>query len=125
MHEDHVADRGVHFVPINQAMNISATETAVDKEWEYFTNRPVWDTSKVESEHDVIKEAIANHRQAHFATLMDLCHLSSHFGSSHFGSSHFGSSEIPSSLQGFTYCLFGVISPVSGACHDKWLFDSL
>ena len=84
-HEDHIAGKGnnsvqhynlVHkFIPVPQAMNISAATAAVDKEWETLEKIPAWDITKVRSKLEVIDEARTKGAKVHFASLMDICLL--------------------------------------------------
>ena len=84
-HEDHIAGKGddslqhynlVHkFIPMPQAMKISAAKAAVDQELEKLENIPAWDMTKVRSEKVVIDEARTKGAKIHFASLMDTCHL--------------------------------------------------
>ena len=83
-HEDHIAGKGdnslqhyylVHtFIPMLQAMKISAAKAAVDKEWEKLAKIPAWNITKVGSKKEVIDEARTKGARVHFA-LMDICHL--------------------------------------------------
>ena len=84
-HEDHIAGKGdnslqhhnlVHkFIPMPQAMKITAAEAAVDKEWEKLELIPAWDITKVRNKSEVIDEARTSGATVHFASLMDICHL--------------------------------------------------
>ena len=84
-HEDHIAGKGdnsplhynlVHnFIPMPQAMKITAARAAVDKEWETLEKIPAWDLTKVRSKKGVIDEARTKGAKVHFASLMDICHL--------------------------------------------------
>ena len=86
-HEDHIAGEGnnslkhynlVHnFMPVPQAMNISAAKAAVDKEWETLEKISAWNLTKVRSKKEVIDEARTTGAKVHFASLMDICHLKS------------------------------------------------
>ena len=83
-HENHIAGKGdnsllhynlVHkFIPMLQALKISAAEAAVDKEREKLENIPAWDTTKVRNKSQVI-DARKKGRKVHFASLMDFYHL--------------------------------------------------
>ena len=83
-HEDHIAGRGdnslqhynlVHkFIPMPQAIKISAAKAAVDKEWENLEKISAWNLTKVKSKKQVIDETSAG-ATVHFASLMDICHL--------------------------------------------------
>ena len=84
-HEDHIAGKGdnslqhynynlVHkFIPVPQALKIPAAKAAVDKEWEKLEKIPASDMTK---ESEVIDEARTKGIKVHFASLMDICHLS-------------------------------------------------
>ena len=84
-HEDHIAGKGdnsqqhenlVHiFILIPKAMKIPAAKAAVDKEWEKLENNSAWNLTKVRSKKEVIDEARTKGVKAHFASLMDVCHL--------------------------------------------------
>ena len=84
-HEDHIAGKCdnslqhynlVHkFIPMPQAMKIPAAKAAVDREWEKLEKIPAWDKTKVRNTSEVIDEARKEGRKAHFASLMDICHL--------------------------------------------------
>ena len=84
-HQDHIAGKRdnslqhynlVHkFIPMPQAVKISAAKAAVDKEWETLEKISAWNLTKVRSKKEVIDEARKEGRKVHFATLMDLCHL--------------------------------------------------
>ena len=86
-HQDHIAGKGenssqhynlVHkFIPMPQAMKISAAKAAVDKEWEKLEKIPAWDLTRVRSKKEVIGEARTSGATVHFASLMDICHLKS------------------------------------------------
>ena len=49
-------------------MKIPDAKAAVDKEWKKLETMPAWQLERVKSKKEVIHEA-------HFATLMDICHL--------------------------------------------------
>ena len=61
-HEDHIAGRGdnslqhynlVHkYIPIPQAMKISAAKATVDKEWEELEKFSAWNLTKVKSKKE-------------------------------------------------------------------------
>ena len=84
-HEDHIAGKGenslqhynlVHkFIPMPQAMKIPAAKAAVDKEWEKLEKISAWNLTKVKSKKEVIDEARTSGATVHFASLMDICHL--------------------------------------------------
>ena len=84
-HQDHIAGKGenslqhynlVHkFIPLPQAMKISAAKAAVDKEWEKLEKIPAWKLTKVRSKKEVIDEARMSGAAVHFASLMDIFHL--------------------------------------------------
>ena len=84
-HEDHIAGKGdnslqhhnlVHkFIPTPQAMKIPAAKAAVDKEWEKLEKISAWNLTKVRSKKEVIDEARTKGAKVHFASLMDICHL--------------------------------------------------
>ena len=81
-HEDHIAGKLhdslqhynlVHkFVPVPQAMKISAATAAVDKEWENLDKISAWNLTKVRSKIEVIDEARTKGAKVHFASLMDI-----------------------------------------------------
>ena len=83
-HGDHIAGKGdnslqhhnlVHkFIPLPQAMKISAAKAAVDKEWEKLEKISAWDTTKVRNKSQVI-DVRKKGRKVHFASLMDFYHL--------------------------------------------------
>ena len=58
-----------------QAMKIHAAKAAVDKEWEKLEKIPAWNLTKVRTKKEVIDEARTKGAKAHFASLMDSCHL--------------------------------------------------
>ena len=84
-HEDHIAGKGenslqhynlVHiFIPMPQAMKISAAKAVVDKEWEKLEKISAWKLTEVRSKKEVIDEARTKGAKVHFASLMDICHL--------------------------------------------------
>ena len=84
-HEDHIAGKGNNslqhynlfhkFIPMPQAMKIPAAKAAVDKEWEKLKKMSAWNLTKVRSKKEVIDEARTKGAKAHFASLMDICHL--------------------------------------------------
>ena len=84
-HEEHVAGKGdkslqhynlVHkFVPMPQAVKILAAKAAVDKEWEKLEKISAWNLTNARSKKEVIDEARTKGAKAHFASLMDICHL--------------------------------------------------
>ena len=84
-HEDHIARKGVNspqhynfvhkFIPMPQAMKITAAKAAVDKEWENLEKISAWNLTKVRSKKEVIDEARMKGAKVHFASLMDICHL--------------------------------------------------
>ena len=98
-HEDHIAGRGdnslqhdnlVHkFIPMPQAMKITAAKAAVDKECEKLKKIPAWNTKKVRNKSEVIDEARTKGRRVHFASLMDIC-SSQEFGAGTSISKHKG-----------------------------------
>ena len=61
--------------PMPQAIKIPAAKAAVDKEWEKLEKIPAWDLTKVRTKKEVIDEARTKGAKAHFASLMDSCHL--------------------------------------------------
>ena len=83
--EDHIAGEGdnslqhynlVHkFIPMPQAIKISAAKAAVDKEWGKLEKIAAWNLTKVRSKKEVIDEARTTGAKVHFASLMDICHL--------------------------------------------------
>ena len=60
---------------IKEAMKISETKAAVDKEWDKLKNFPAWDFNKVQPKTEVVRQAKNDGRAIHLASLMDLCHL--------------------------------------------------
>ena len=58
-----------------QATKIPAAKAAVDKEWEKLEKISAWNLTKVRSKKEVIDEARTSGATAHFASLMDICHL--------------------------------------------------
>ena len=84
-HEDHISGRGenslqhynlVHkFIPMPQALKIPAAQAAADTEWENLEKMSAWNLTKVQSKKQVIDEARTSGATAHFASLMDICHL--------------------------------------------------
>ena len=84
-HEDLIAGKGsnslqhynlVHkFIPMPQAIKIPAAKAAVDKEWEKLEKISAWNLTKVRSKKEVIDEARTTGAKVHFASLMDICHL--------------------------------------------------
>ena len=84
-HEDHISGKGdnslqhynlVHkFIPMPQAMKITAGKAAVDKEWEKLEKIPAWDITKVRNKSEVIDEVRTKGIKVHFASLTDICHL--------------------------------------------------
>ena len=86
-HEDHIGrtwDNSlqhynlVHkFIPLPQALKISAAKAAVDKEWEKLEKISAWNLTKVKSKKEVIDEARTAGATVHFASLIDICHLKS------------------------------------------------
>ena len=84
-HEDHIAGKGdnsLHhynlvrkFIPMPQAMKISAAKAAVVKEWEKFEKIPAWNLAKVRNKSEVIDEARIQGIKVHVVSLMDICHL--------------------------------------------------
>ena len=84
-HEDHTAGKGenslqhynlVHkFIPMPQAMKIPAAKAAVDKEWENLEKISVWNLTEVRRKKEVIDEARTSGATIHFASLMDISHL--------------------------------------------------
>ena len=84
-HDDHIAEGGfnslihynwVHqFIPMPQAMKIPDATAAVNKEWEKLEEILAWQMDKVNSKKDLILDAQREKTKVHFATLMDICHL--------------------------------------------------
>ena len=60
---------------MHQAMKIPAAKAAVDKEWEKLEKIPAWNLTKVRSKKEYIDDARTKGAKVHFASLMDLCHL--------------------------------------------------
>ena len=56
-------------------MKIPDAKAAVDKEWKKLETIPAWQLEKVKSKMEVFLEAHRDKKKAHFATLMDICHL--------------------------------------------------
>ena len=83
-HGDHMAETGFNSlshhnlvqepVPILHAIKIPDGNAAVDRECEKLKDLPAWRETKVKSKREVF-EAQKGGRTVHFATLMDLCHL--------------------------------------------------
>ena len=84
-HEEHIAGTGFtsmthyilfhKFIPMPQAMKIPDAEAAVDKEWKKLETIQAWPVETVKSKKEVILEAQRDKKKAHFAALMDMCHL--------------------------------------------------
>ena len=84
-HEDPITGKGdnslqhynlVHkFTPLPQAMKIPAAKAAVDKEWEKLEKILAWNLTKVRNKKEVIDEVRTKGAKVHFASLMDICHL--------------------------------------------------
>ena len=58
-----------------QQLKVQDVKAAVEKEWETLEKIPAWQLTKVRNNKEVIDEARNKGRKAHFASLMDLCHL--------------------------------------------------
>ena len=58
-----------------QQLKIQDVKSAVEKEWEKLEKIRAWQLTKVRNNKEVIDEARNKGRKAHFASLMDLCHL--------------------------------------------------
>ena len=63
------------FIPMPQAIKLSAAKAAVDKEGEKLENISAWNLTKVRSKKEVIDEARTKGGKVHFASLMNICHL--------------------------------------------------
>ena len=84
-HQDHITAKGMNslthyslvhkFIPMPQALIIPDAKAAVEREWEKLEKIPAWQLTKVRNLKEVIEEARKNDRKAHFASLMDFCHL--------------------------------------------------
>ncbi len=84
-HQDHIGDVGkasedyhamVHTpIDISKAMKIPKAKEAVDAEWNKLIKKKAWLYSTVRPRREVQDQAIAEGREVHFGTLMDLCHL--------------------------------------------------
>ena len=84
-HEDHIAGKGfnsmthynlVHkFILLPQTMKIPDVKVAVDKEWKKLETNPAWQLDRVRSKKEVILGAQRDKWKVHFATLVDICHL--------------------------------------------------
>ena len=84
-HEDHVAAKGINslshynsvhkFTPMPQALKKNRCEGCSGTEWETLEKIRAWQLTKVKNKKEVIDEARNERRKAHFASLMDLCHL--------------------------------------------------
>ena len=84
-HEAHIAGKGanslqyynlVHkFILILQALKILAAKAAVDKECEKLEKFSAWSLTKVRSKSEMIDEARTSDVTVHFASLMEICHL--------------------------------------------------
>ena len=58
-----------------QQLKVQDVKAAAEKEWETLEKIPAWQLTKVRNKKEVIDEARNKGRKAHFASLMDLCHL--------------------------------------------------
>ena len=56
-------------------MKIPAAKAAVDEECEKLEKISAWNLTKVRSKKEVIDEARTSGAKAHFASLIDICHL--------------------------------------------------
>ena len=56
------------FIPVPQAMKITAAKAAVDQEWEKLEKILAWDLTKVRSKSEVIDEARTKGAKVHFAS---------------------------------------------------------
>ena len=84
-HEDHIAGKGYHSMSHyicntktysdTQARKILDAKAAVDKEWKNVETIQHGSRTKVKGEEEIILEAQWDKKKAHFATLMDICHL--------------------------------------------------
>ena len=84
-HQCHIAQQGyvsmtpdslVHkLIPILQTMNVAEARAALDKEWGTCKCSLPGMKQRFLSKHEVIRQAKKGGKQAHFATLMDSCHL--------------------------------------------------
>ena len=57
------------------AIKIPDAKAAVEKEWEKLQKIQAWQLTKVRNKNEVMAEARNEGRNAHIASLMDLCHL--------------------------------------------------
>ena len=60
---------------MRRAVKILAATAAVHKEWEKLEKFSAWNLTKFRSKKEVIDEARTKGAKAHFASLMDICHL--------------------------------------------------
>ena len=84
-HQDYIAGKGENslqhynlvrkFIPMPQAVQIPAAKAAVDTEWEKLEKISAWNLTKVRSKKEVIDEARTTGVTVHFASSMDICHL--------------------------------------------------
>ena len=84
-HEDYIAGKGIKslnhfnfvhkFIPMLKSMKMPDAKAAVDKEWDKLQKIPTWQLTKVRNKKEVIDEARKEGRTAHFASLVDICHL--------------------------------------------------
>ena len=63
------------FILCFKPSTIPAAKAAVDKEWEKLEKISAWNLTKVRSMKEVIDEARMSGATSHFASLMDICHL--------------------------------------------------
>ena len=64
-----------NFIPMPEALKDPGAEAAVGDEWGKVETFPAWEFGMVKSKKEVILEAQRDKKKAHFATLMDICHL--------------------------------------------------
>ena len=63
------------FIPMLQVMKIPDAKAAVDKEWKKLETIPARQLEKVRSKKEVKDDAQKNKNKVHFASLMDISHL--------------------------------------------------
>ena len=74
-HQDHVTERGMNSLNHYNLVKILDAKAAVEKELEKLEKILAWQLTKVRNKKEVIDEARNEGRKVHFASLVDLCHL--------------------------------------------------
>ena len=84
-HQDHITAKEMNsithyslvhkFISMPQAFKIQDAKAALEKELEKLKKIPAWQLTKVRNKKEVIEEARNKGRNVHFASLMDICHL--------------------------------------------------